>query len=141
MADDTCHTCDAVVTSTSDSKPYTSYCPNCGVLGVVTDSLIDSYGDADIQSTGSDWFRDIILKRIPDADVRIDQCTTIRVYWRDVVAAIRPLDSGGYHVSAGDALAQSENITFEMSASSDCQSDWDAIHCLVEYCLTVVSQR
>ena len=111
MADDTCNTCGASTTSTGDSKPFPVFCPNCGVLGIVTDSLVDPYGDADLPSTGADWFRDVLERRLPDADVRTDQCSTVRVYWRNVVAGIRPLDPGGYHVSAGDALAQSDNIT------------------------------
>ena len=141
MADDTCNTCGASTTSTGDSKPLTVFCPNCGVLGIVTDSLVDPFGDADLSSTGSDWFRDVLQRRLPDADVRTDQCSTVRIYWRNVVAGIRTLDSGSYHVSAGDALAQSDNITFETSATSECDTEWDAVHRVIEYCLTVLSQR
>ena len=141
MADDTCNTCGASTTSTGDCKPFTVFCPNCRVFGIVADSLVDPYGDADLSSTGSQWFCDVLECRLPDVDVRTDQCSTVRIYWRNVVAGIRPLDSGGYDVSAGDALAQSDNITFEMSASSECDTEWNAVHCVIEYCLNIISQR
>ena len=142
MCQDNCHACGSRTTATSDSKPFTVYCPNCGVLGVVTDSLVDPYNDSNLPTdVGPEWFRAAICNRLPGADIRTDQCTTVRVYWQDVVAGIVPLSTDGYRVSAGDALDQSDNITFEMSLSSPCASHWDAVHLLIEYCLAVVSRR
>lgn len=140
--DDKCHSCGSLTTSTSDFKPYTVFCPNCGVLGIVTDSLVDPFDDGLLPSvTDSDWFLAVIQKRLPSADIRTDQCSTVRVYWRDVMGGIMPLETGGYLVSAGDALDPADEITFDMSHSSQCSSAWDAVHRLIEYGLAIVSKR
>jgi hypothetical protein len=142
VADTLCYSCGSPTTATSDVKPFILYCPNCGVLGIVTDSLEDPYSDCELSPASStEWFRARIRSRLPAADIRTDQCTTIRVYWRNVVAGIRPLKTGGYIVSAGDALKQEENITFECPYSSKCLSEWEAVHQLVEYCLEIISKR
>ncbi len=85
--------------------------------------------------------RDAILEHLPDADIRTDQNSTVRVYWRDTCSHIAPLEIGGYRVTAGDELAQSRNLVYEMAHSSLSPSQSNAVEELVGACQSIVSKR
>jgi hypothetical protein len=82
---------------------------------------------ADNELTLQENARRAIALLLPDADIRTDQCNTVRVYWRDICGGVRQLPDGGFFVTAGDASQQDDNLVFESSYSERIDNEADAI--------------